>query len=177
MSAAPFLMIDFSSSVKLSPSLSKKIQLHLSWAGMALDYFINQKKLLPKKTKGLQLSLILCGTAKIRKLNADFRHKDKVTDVLSFPTSENLRASFKDAELVGSHLMLGDLAVCHQKTISQAKEFKLTYEEEFIHLVVHGVLHLMGYDHEISEKEEKLMEKWEKEILEYISKLKKKGAC
>ncbi len=176
MSAAPFLMIDFSSSVKLTPVLTKKIQSHLLWAGMAFEHFINQKKLLPKELKGLQVSLILCGEAKIKKLNADHRDKNKVTDVLSFPTSENLRKSYLDAEFLGTHLMLGDLAVCHQKTISQAKEFKLTYEEEFIHLVIHGVLHLMGYDHEISEKEEKLMEKWEKEILEYISKLKKKGA-
>ncbi len=170
------LNVDFSSSVKVSPSQMKKIKHHLELAGKALEFYIQKEKLLAKKVNGLHCSLILCGESKIKKLNADHRDKNKVTDVLSFPTSENLRKSFSDAEMMGQDLMLGDLAVCHQKTISQAKEFKLTYEEEFIHLVIHGILHLMGYDHEISLKEEKLMEEWEKKILEKISEYKKKGA-
>ncbi len=170
------LNVEFSSSVKITPSQMKKIKLHLELAGKALGDFIQKDKLLAKKVSGLHCSLILCGESKIKKLNSEYRDKNIVTDVLSFPTSENLRKSFSDAEFMGSDLMLGDLAVCHQKTISQAKEFKLTYEEEFIHLVIHGILHLMGYDHEISVKEEKLMEEWEKKILEKISEYKKKGA-
>jgi len=175
MSVPQFLNIDFSSSVSLTPSQQKKMKLHMDLAGEALKYFVG-KKLLAQKVLGLQVSVIICGEAKIKKLNNDHRNKNKVTDVLSFPTSENLRKSLKDAELLGPYVMLGDMAICHQKTVSQAKEFKLSYEEEFIHLFIHGVLHLMGYDHEISEKEEKLMEEWEKKILEYISKLKKEGA-
>lgn len=176
MAVPVFLSIDFSSSVKLTPAQNKKVQLHLDLAGQALQKFISSDKLITKKVLGLQVSLILCGESKIRSLNRDYRKKDKITDVLSFPVSENLRKSFSDVELIGPYVMLGDMAICHQKTIAQAKEFKLTYEEEFIHLFVHGILHLMGYDHEISDKEEKLMESWEKKILEYISELKKKGA-
>lgn len=170
------LIVDFSFSVKISSSQMKKIKLHLELAGKALDFYLQKEGLLSQKVKGLHCSLILCGESKIKKLNANYRNKNKVTDVLSFPTSENLRKSFSDAEFMGDALMLGDLAVCHQKTIAQAREFKLTYEEEFIHLVIHGILHLMGYDHEISVKEEKLMEDWEKKILEKISEYKKKGA-
>ncbi len=170
------LSVDFTTSVKVSPSQMKKIKLHLDLAGKALEFYIQKEKLLAQKAKGLQVTLLLCGETKIKSLNASHRNKNKVTDVLSFPSSESLRRSFNDADFLGDYLMLGDLAICHQKTISQAKEFKLTYEEEFIHLVVHGILHLMGYDHEISEKEEKLMEEWESKILTKISKLKKEGA-
>jgi probable rRNA maturation factor len=57
----------------------------------------------------------------------------------------------------------------------QAKQFNISYMDEFIHLFFHGLIHLMGYDHEISEEEERLMQLWEKLALDNFSK-KKKGA-
>jgi probable rRNA maturation factor len=126
----------------------------------------------------VSFSLILCGKAKIRGLNRTYRQIDKVTDVLSFPLHENLRfdkkVTQKNRGPVLPEVELGDLVICREKVISQSKEFNLTFEEEYIHLVIHGFLHLLGFDHEISLKEEKVMEKFEQElVLKVLKKYKK----
>lgn len=173
-----FLLVDFDSAVKLTPAEKKKIDRWLAWASPVAEALLLKKGIIPKLkgVSSLRVSLLLCGEAKIRKLNRDYRQKDYVTDVLSFPSSENLRKSLKDAEIFDGELFVGDLAICHQKTIRQAREFSISYMDEFIHLFFHGLIHLMGYDHEISLKEEKLMEEWEKLALDLFSKTKKKGA-
>lgn len=169
-----FLNVDFDSSIKLTPAEKKKLELWLSWASPVVETLLLKQDIIPKLkgVKCLRVSLLLCGEAKIKKLNSEYRQKDYVTDVLSFPSSENLRKSLKDAEIFDGEIFVGDLAICHQKTKKQAKEFGITYMDEFIHLFFHGLIHLMGYDHEISLKEEKLMEEWEKKALDLFSKTK-----
>ncbi|MBC7714135.1 MAG: rRNA maturation RNase YbeY [Rhizobacter sp.] len=120
--------------------------------------------------KDVTLTLVLCGKAKIRKLNRDYRQKDYVTDVLSFPVYENLRPDKKPRGNCLPQMDLGDLFICKEKAFSQAKEFEITYEQEIVHLAVHGFLHLIGFDHEISAKEEKLMEAHESEIVGLVYK-------
>jgi probable rRNA maturation factor len=71
---------------------------------------------------------------KIRELNRQFRGIDKATDVLSFPAEENLN--------------LGDIAISVQTAASQAKENGLSLDKEIAQLILHGLLHLNGYDHE-----------------------------
>ena len=115
--------------------------------------------------KDVTLSMTLCGKAKIRKLNQDYRHKDYVTDVLSFPVYDNLRPDKKPKGKNLTQMDLGDLFICKEKAFSQAREFEITYEQEIVHLAVHGYLHLIGFDHEISSNEEKLMEAHENEIV------------
>lgn len=123
--------------------------------------------------KSVQLTMTLCGKAKIRSLNKQYRDKDKVTDVLSFPLYDNLRPDQKVGQKNFEMMDLGDLIICREKALSQSKEFNITYEQEVIHLAVHGFLHLLGFDHEISEKEEKIMEAHENEIVgEIYKKLK-----
>ncbi|RLA63338.1 MAG: rRNA maturation RNase YbeY [Epsilonproteobacteria bacterium] len=101
-----------------------------------------------------EVSLVFCGTKKIRSLNKTYRNKDKKTDVLSFPVFPSLR----NKKLVPQGLInLGDIFICKDVAKAQAEEFKISLEEEIVHLFIHGLLHLYGYDHEISEKEEKLM--------------------
>ncbi len=172
-----FLLVDFDSAVKLTPAEKKKIDLWLSWASPVVESLILKKELIPKLkgVKSLRVSLLLCGETKIRKLNREYRQKDYATDVLSFPSSENLRKSLKDAEIFNGEIFVGDLAICHQKTQKQAREFKISYMDEFIHLFFHGLIHLVGYDHEISSKEETLMEEWEKKALDLFSKVKDKS--
>lgn len=172
MKKHPFLQVDHHSTVKLSAAEKKQLGIWLNYASEALQ-FLFQEGILPKakfKTVStVQVSLMICGDARIRELNREHRSKDKVTDVLSFPAHEDLRkATYKAPEL-----FLGDLAICHQQTKRQAKEFKIGYWDEFIHLFIHGMIHLMGYDHEVSRAEEKLMEKWEKIGLAKISEIKK----
>jgi probable rRNA maturation factor len=93
--------------------------------------------------RGRGLTLLLCGEERIRQLNARFRGQDKVTDVLSFPSS---------AESHGREY-LGDLAICFHQARKQARELGQTLAEELHFLVLHGVLHLIGYDHESDQGE------------------------
>ena len=72
---------------------------------------------------------------RIRELNRQFRGKDKATDVLSFPTSDEDEG-------------LGDIAISVDRAEVQAKENKMTFDEEVAQLLLHGLLHLSGYDHE-----------------------------
>jgi probable rRNA maturation factor len=69
---------------------------------------------------------------------------------------------------------LGDLVICKEKALSQAREFEITYEQEVVHLAVHGFLHLIGFDHEVSPKEEKIMEAHENELVGQVYKVLKK---
>lgn len=85
-----------------------------------------------------ELSLLVCDDDRIQVLNRDYRHMDKPTDVLSFPSGEStLEPSF-----------LGDLALAWPTIQRQAIEFKVTPEYEFRKMMIHGILHLFGYDHE-----------------------------
>jgi len=92
-------------------------------------------------------ALILCSDYFIRKLNRGYRGKDKPTDVLSF--------EFGDEDL------LGEIYISLQRAKVQARAYGLTYEEELRRLLVHGLLHLMGYDH-IKKTQRVVMEEREK---------------
>jgi len=124
--------------------------------------------------KVVTISMTLCGKTKIRRLNRQYRHKDCATDVLSFPIYENLRPDRKVFEKNLPEVELGDLIICKDVALKQAKEFQITYEQEVIHLAVHGFLHLLGFDHEISAIKEKIMEENESKLVEKIYK-KMKG--
>lgn len=83
-----------------------------------------------------EISLVFVSRAEIRRLNRQFRSKDKATDVLSFAPSED-----------GS---LGELVLCLEVIRRQATEHGLSLNEELGYMVLHGILHLLGYDHELS---------------------------
>lgn len=119
----------------------------------------------------ITINVELCNEEKIQELNRDYRQKDKVTDVLSFPTQDDLRN--KEADIFIPELELGDIFICTEVCVKQAHEFNISTADEFVHLLIHGVLHLCGFDHEISEKEEQLMEMLEKQLLDEISQIKK----
>lgn len=124
--------------------------------------------------KIVTITLTLCGRTKIRSLNRHYRQKDYATDVLSFPIYENLRPDKKSAEKTFFNVELGDLIICKEIARTQSREFNISYEEEIIHLTVHGLLHLLGFDHDISSKEEKIMEKYEAVLVSKIYKKLKK---
>lgn len=120
----------------------------------------------------LVLNFNLVGDAKIKKLNLEYRGKNKITDVLSFPMQDDIRCG--EFDFFSPELELGDLFICKSVCEKQAREFNLSFEEEFVHLATHGFLHLIGFDHEISDEEEKIMEGFEEKIIKLISKLIKK---
>ncbi len=96
------------------------------------------------------LTILLSDDKKLRTLNVTFRGKDKPTNVLSFPT--------RDEDY------LGDVAVAYGVTAKESREQKKQFADHATHLVVHGVLHLLGYDHETA-RAAKIMEPLETQIL------------
>lgn len=148
-----------------------KLKRYLSACLPVFEEFLLSKKGLDLKALGvneIEMTLTLCGAQKIRSLNKEYRNKDKKTDVLSFPVHEQLREG-EDLMLMGV-LNLGDVIICKEVAVKQAAEFKIDLEGETVHLLVHGFLHVLGYDHEISEAEEKLMQDLESKLLKKISK-------
>jgi probable rRNA maturation factor len=179
MNKTHFLCFDFDSTVKLSSGERRAVTRAITLVSDAFHWALTTGELVTgikaRFPKAINLSLLLCGEGRIRTLNRQYRGKDKVTDVLSFPSFEEPRSDWTQVMLVEGVAHLGDIAICHQQTHRQAREFELSYEDEFIHLLVHGLLHLLGYDHERSPKEEKLMEEWEAKILSRISSQKKRA--
>jgi probable rRNA maturation factor len=93
----------------------------------------------------VELSIALVSDAQIKRLNKLYRNKDKPTDVLSFPIGEK----------VEDWLILGDIVISVDTAKRQAKELGHSLEEELKRLLVHGLVHLLGYDHELGGEEEK----------------------
>lgn len=125
-----------------------------------LKVFENEFKF--KGINQIELSLTLCGKKKIQTLNRIHRKKDRLTDVLSFPVHELF---LKRNKSLFGHIDLGDIFICHDVAQRQSREFKITLREEIIHLFVHGFLHLLGYDHEISKKDEEVMFALERKLI------------
>ena len=102
----------------------------------------------------LAAELVFCGGEDIRALNAKERGKDAVTDVLSFPNLDGIlgrpirRADFPfDADEEGN-LFLGSVVICRERAAEQAAEYGHSLRRELYYLAVHGLCHLLGYDHE-----------------------------
>ena len=94
----------------------------------------------------VELSVCLTGDEEVRALNAKWRQKDKPTNVLSFPMAEQYELS--DENVVERELLLGDVILAHGVCAAEAIEKAVPLEEHAAHLVVHGTLHLLGYDHQ-----------------------------
>jgi len=129
--------------------------------------FLKSRELLIGNKQAVELGLTFCGTQKIKKLNCDYRSKEKATDVLSFPLYDSLRKGAKGPFFTPS-MHLGDIFICKEVAKKQAREFDLPYEAEIAHLLVHGFLHLLGFDHEVSMEEEKIMNRHESRLVKKI---------
>jgi probable rRNA maturation factor len=95
------------------------------------------------------VSILLCDDAFIRDLNREYRHLDRPTDVLSFSMSEG-------EALKGDSHLLGDIAISVETAARQATELNRTITEEITSLMVHGLLHLLGYDHQLKPDEQRM---------------------
>jgi probable rRNA maturation factor len=109
---------------------------------------------------GFVVSLHLVSDSTIRELNASHRARDSVTDVLSFPL---LAPGFVVPE--GEPTNLGDVVISYPRAVAQADEYGHSVEREVAYLVAHGVLHILGYDHE-EESERERMRRKEEEALQ-----------
>jgi probable rRNA maturation factor len=105
--------------------------------------------------KNTELSLALIGNTEMRRLNAKYRKKNYPTDVLSFPV---------DGIVPKETRLLGDVIISVEKAAEQAEDRGHSFDLELITLLIHGVVHLLGYDHERSAKEARAMARVEKRI-------------
>lgn len=114
-----------------------------------------------------EVSVTFIDNKKIHKLNREHRDQDKPTDVLSFPMWE--REELYDGSAYDGHAVtLGDIIISAEKAKAQAEEYGHSIERELAFLSVHSTLHLLGYDHEVSEEEEKYMNDKQEEVLTRI---------
>ena len=107
----------------------------------------------------------------IRRLNAEFRDKDAVTDVLSFPMFDYYNGAPREdlePDPESGRVMLGDMVLCYTRACEQAEEYGHSAARECGFLTTHSVLHLLGYDHERGEDDTARMRRREKEYLEAI---------
>ena len=107
-----------------------------------------------------EMGIACVDNAESHKLNLEYRQKDKPTNVLSFPSD----LPDEMAQILET-FPIGDLVICIPVVLQEAIEQQKTPIEHFTHMLVHGTLHLMGYDHETSEEDAEEMEALEIEIL------------
>ncbi|PQP79523.1 rRNA maturation RNase YbeY [Spiroplasma sp. ChiS] len=101
----------------------------------------------------LELSLIIVDAQEQLELNQKYRHKDYVADVITFALEEENKIDL--FELTGLR-SLGDIFICYEKALAQAAEYNHSPRREFAFLFTHGMLHILGYDHQTPADEEKM---------------------
>ena len=121
-----------------------------------------------------EISISFVNNEEIRSLNMEYRGIDKETDVLSFPMldfTEEEEEEEVDAEYIDEELALGDIVISMEKALEQSGEYGHSFNRELAFLLVHGMLHLLGYDHEVEATEGDIFEKQE-EILTELNLIK-----
>lgn len=101
-----------------------------------------------------EISLLITDDETIRKYNKEYRNKDRATDVLSFPMEDDI--------------ILGDVAISFETAKRQSEEAKINIDREVAFLFIHGLLHLLGYDHETSQEDEEEMFAIQEKILKKL---------
>lgn len=128
--------------------------------------------------EGLELTISFVSAEKIKEYNKEYRGVDKTTDVLSFPmlniTYKQKVKDFAEDILPNGTLYLGDVVICKKIAKLQAKEYKHSLKREVAFLALHGLLHVLGYDHIDKEDEEVMMGK-SAEILDSLGIKRKKN--
>lgn len=110
-----------------------------------------------------ELSVLFVNSRRMKLLNTRYRKISKDTDVLSFP--------LMDRDLYRGPVILGDIVISVPRAREQATEFGVPFYDELLRLLVHGLLHLIGFDHEINAYQRKRMEKKERELFDAIKKV------
>jgi len=117
------------------------------------DYSIEEKllkkiasKILEKERKEKKaLSIALVDSREIQRLNREYRRKDMPTDVLSFPSIADSEIDFPEAIKENN---LGEVIICPEQVKENSNRYNTTFKRELVSVLIHGILHLLGYDHE-----------------------------
>jgi probable rRNA maturation factor len=114
-----------------------------------------------------ELSILICQDEYIKELNKNYRGVNKPTNVLSFPMQEG--TPDKETENVEAYpILLGDVVISTDTAQREADKAGISLGERLSQLLIHGILHLIGYDHEKSEKDKKIMENKSRELLSIL---------
>ncbi len=116
-------------------------------------------------TDNAEVSVSFVSNSEIRLLNKNYRNKDRVTDVLSFPLMEENNVE-RNPET--GYVLLGDIVISLETAVKQASNYGHSLEREIGFLTVHSMLHLLGYDHETSPLDERIMREKEESVLEKL---------
>ena len=111
----------------------------------------------------VEVSITFTDDESIHNLNLEYRGIDRATDVLSFPIEDDIKTN-RGSGLI----MLGDIVISLERAVAQAEEYGHSFQRETAFLCIHSVLHLLGYDHELGEKEDADMRRRQREIIESI---------
>lgn len=133
--------------------------------GFLID--VAKKVLIGENRKDAELSIALVGQGRIRELNRKYRGKNRVTDVLSFTwpsDSEDRRKKRSKASATAGN-GVGELVICLREVKKNARRYKVAFQEELAKVIIHGVLHLLGQEHEKSKTKADAMRKKEEHYL------------
>ena len=144
------MILEFESQV---PAISD----YNSLISLCVDVFSNNTD---RKFVDHTVSIVIVSESIIQNLNAQYRGKDSITDVLAFNLSDN----YNNTELI-----LGEIFICYNKVLLQSKQFGHSVVYEIASLCIHGLCHLIGYDHQ-NDDEYEIMKSKEKELLKIVSK-------
>lgn len=121
-------------------------------------------KVLEQEKKQGNISVAFIGPKRMQKLNKKYRKKNRVTDVLSFSESQVLFENFFIRGLKKTK-NLGEIVICLREIKKNAQRLNIIFDQELTRVLIHGTLHILGYDHEKNEKETMKMKKKEEEYL------------
>ena len=158
------LLIDFYSEATIQTALTTTLD-YIDKAireGLELPYFADID-LQTWQTKAKALDIYITNAIEGREINREARGKDYATNILSYPSE--MPASV--IELMPT-IALGELIICHEVLILEADEQNKSLAQHSSHLLVHGILHLLGFDHELGQAEQKQMEHFEIDILKKL---------
>lgn len=138
-------------------------------AGLYLKNLVKRAVLATLSYEGFdrdsEVSVTFTDNEGIRALNREYREKDAATDVLSFPMYDFPTGDVPDEGFVCE---LGDIVLSLERAAEQAEDFGHSFKREVAFLCVHSTLHLLGYDHELSEEDDRDMRRRQKEIMEIL---------
>ena len=145
---------------------------NMGWEKLAIKRLLQgASNYLGQDEKRLEMSLSVVTPDEIKELNKTYRGVDAVTDVLSFPTIDNPTRKVLDVNEFAldvnpdtGKLNIGDVVICRERAIEQAEEYGHSLKREMSFLALHGMLHLLGYDH-VEPADEEQMTYIQKEIL------------
>lgn len=142
--------------IEIFNQTEEKIQEYLNELKEMLTDFCKREKL-----DNVVFNIIIVDNNTIKEINRDYRGKDAPTDVISFALEDDKNVIAPEGIRV-----LGDIYISVDKAYEQAKEYNHTFKRELSFLAVHGLLHLLGYDH-MKEEDEKIMFSKQEEVLNY----------